>query len=119
MSGGIIIGKKQDGSVYFQKYRWWAERGMIHWENVDTEAYGSQSVRVTLQRLKSLNDMVKNDLYAAETEAQHASYIERMVDICREAQQQGAPENPDVGKAMRRRRGRSTVVVPTARTHSF
>jgi len=117
-----IIG--DNSVVKFQGYRWWAERGMIHWENMNTGDYGSQSVRVTLQRLRGLNDMVKNSLddvnksgqklfYHDEVE-EHQRYIESMTELVKMAQAQGTPGDSGVARDARRRR-KKTVVMPGTR----
>jgi hypothetical protein len=110
--------------VKFQNYRWWAERGMIHWENMDTGDYGSQSVRITLQRLRGINDMVKNSLedvnksgqklfYHDEVE-KHQRYIDNMTELCKEAQRQGMPTDDGAAKDAARRR-KKTVIMPGTR----
>jgi hypothetical protein len=110
--------------VHWQGYRWWAERGMIHWENKENGDYGSQSVRITLARLRGVNDMVKNSLedlsssgqklfYHDEVEG-HQRYIDQMVELVTQAQNQGQPTDKNSGKDAARRR-KKTVVMPGTR----
>lgn len=110
--------------VNFNQYRYWAERGSIHWEHRDTGEYGNQSVRATLQRLRGINDMVQNSLedvhtsglklfYADEVE-RHQRWIEEMVALIRKAQEQGMPSDDSAVRDAKRRR-KKTVCMPGTR----
>ena len=115
----------QNDVVNFNQHRYWAERGMIHWEDRDTGNFGSQSVRVTLQRLRALNDMVKNSLedvhscgpkffYSDEVD-RHMRWIEEMVALIKKAQVQGMPSDATAGRDAKRQRRRKTVCMPGTR----
>jgi hypothetical protein len=81
-----------------QTYRWWAERGLIHSEVVETGDYASHLVRDILLRLRSLQDMIGNTRrrgmggFRADDVESYQRYIEKMIDLCKKAQLQGRPE---------------------------
>jgi len=117
------IGKLAD-MAEFQNYRWWAERGMIHWEHKNTGDYGTVPIRICLQRLRALNDMVQNSIldshesgkkfmYGDEIQV-HQKYIDDMVLLCKKAQVQGSPDDPSASRDLKRRR-RKTVQVSGGR----
>jgi predicted RNA-binding protein with PUA-like domain len=119
-----VLIKDKQGMTEHNKYRYWAERGMIHWEHIDTGDYGNQSVRTTLVRLRGIQDMLKNAVpdshesgpkmyYHDEVESLQ-SWIEEMVELIREAQRQGMPSDASAVRAMKRRR-KKTVVMPGTR----
>ena len=114
----------QSDVVNFNQHRYWAERGMIKWEDRDTGNFGSQSVRVTLQRLRALNDMVKNSLedvhsggqklfYSDEVD-RHMKWIEEMVELIKRARVQGMPSDASAVRDAKRRR-KKTVCMPGTR----
>ena len=114
----------QSDVVNFNQHRYWAERGMIQWEDRDTGNFGSQSVRVTLQRLRGINDMVKNSLedvhscgqklfYSDEVD-RHMRWIEQMVELIKRAQAQGMPSDASATRDLKRRR-KKTVCMPGTR----
>jgi hypothetical protein len=114
-----VIG--QSDVVNFNQYRYWADRGQIHWENRDTGEYGNQSVRITLHRLRALNDMVKNSLedvhssgqklfYSDEVE-RHMRWIEEMCELVKKAREQGMPSDASAVRDINRRR-KKTVCMP-------
>ena len=125
MPEGHLIGNKE-GIKYFGKYRWWAERGLIHWEHVDTGDYGTMQVRVCLERLERLNVMVKNvrhsdkdpskgegaleAAFGGDSRAQ-SRYIEDMIELCQRARAQGTPTDDSAIRDLKRRRP-TTVIVP-------
>ncbi len=124
MSPAAIPLVNQGDVVNFNQHRYWAEMGMIHWEDRDTGNYGSQSVRVTLQRLRGINDMVQNSLedvhtsglklfYADEVE-RHQRWIEEMVGLVTRAQEQGMSTDPSAVRDAKRRR-KKTVCMPGTR----
>jgi hypothetical protein len=96
------------------QYRWWAERGLIHWEHKDTGDYGTVSIKEALIRLRGLNDMVTNSLaesheagskflYRDEIEKMQ-KFIDEMLQLCKKAKAQGAPDDPSAVRDMKRRR---------------
>ena len=119
----VLIGK-EEGVVEFNGYRYWAERGMIHWENRDDGDYGTQSVAVTLVRLRGISDMVKNTVQEAHESGpkmyyhdeieKHQQWLEEMVAICKQAQIQGQPSDPLAVRDLKRQR-KKTVVMPGTR----
>ncbi len=110
----------QGDVVNFNQHRYWAERGMVHWEDRDTGDYGTQSVRITLQRLRGINDMVKNSLEDVHSSGQklfysdevdrHMRWIEQMVELLKRAQAQGMPSDASAVRDAKRRR--KTVCMP-------
>lgn len=124
---GHVLGIEKGIITHFG-YRWWAERGMIHWEHVDTGDYGSLTVRVCLQRLEQLNKMVNNvrtgdrdpgkgenalaAAFGGGSDAQ-AAYIEDMVELCKIARVQGQPDDKSATRSLKRARP-TTIVVPGA-----
>ena len=114
----------QDGVVFWNRHRYWAESGMIHWEDMDTGNYGSQSVRVTLQRLRALNDMVKNSMEDVDSPGQklfyhdeitrHQRWVEQMVELVNSAREQGMPTDKTAVRDIRRR-SKKTVCMPGTR----
>lgn len=120
----LLLGAK-DGVVHFGNYRWWAERGLINWEHKDTGDYGTVPVRVVLQRLGRVNEMVNNVRHgdkdpqkgeaALESafggdSAAHADYVDDMIELCRKAKEQGDPESDDTARELKRRRPTTTIV---------
>lgn len=109
----------------FQNYRWWAENGLIRWEHKDTGNYGTLSVRLCLERLRSLNDMVTNSvvdshetgqklMYQDEIE-KHQKFIDEIIGLCRKAREQGSPDDESAGRDLKRRR-KKYIVQPTSRS---
>ena len=110
----ILIGGGHNNSVVFRDptspnaypHRWWAERGMLHWECQITGAYGSQSVAVTLERMKGLNDMIGNSrtdkgFSRPDEVAAYQRYIDGMLELCKLAHSQGRPDDPKHAAQMR------------------
>ena len=114
----LLIG--DPGVVRFRGYRWWADRGLIHWENQLNGDYNSQSVRVTLLRLKALNDMISNSRRSTggymlpDQIREMQEYIDQMIELVKKAQYQGMPDDPRVAKqkANDRRVSSRMVVLP-------
>lgn len=80
-------------------FRWWAERGLIRWEDQITGENGTQSVAVTLERMKGLNDMIGNSRtdkgYNRPDEVrEYQNYIDAMLELCKKAHRQGMPDDP-------------------------
>jgi hypothetical protein len=113
MAEGLIIGRKD--VVHFEKCRYWADRGLIHWEKDDGD-YGSMPVKDALERMRGLSDMVGNIKhgegyhYASEV-SDHQTFIEQMVAIVRRAREQGEPIDAEARRDAKRRRP-LTVVLP-------
>jgi hypothetical protein len=117
-----IIGQRVN-NVVRQGTRWWAEGGLIHWEVVnptiklldERKNRGTQTVRDTLERMKSLSEMLGNGRnqpgyteYSDEILEQR-QYLDDMLELCRLAKSQGMPDSAKHQEQMRRD-GRSRVV---------
>ena len=88
--------------------RYWAERGLIHHEDSETEKYQSMTVKTFLHRVKAIHDMLGNSVTKLEGFA-HADEIERQqkfvaeaAELARRAQEQGEP--PEVPSGIMRQR---------------
>jgi hypothetical protein len=99
--------------------KYWAERGLIHYENTETNEYDTLTVREFLLRLKAINDMLGNSRATlASAKFAHADEIKRQQKfveeasmLARKAQQQGMPSDPQA-RAEAKRRAPKSVVVP-------
>jgi hypothetical protein len=110
--------------VHFSHYRWWADRGLIHWEHKTTGDYGTMPVRMCLIRLRALNDMVENSIpeshemgpkfFYSDEVSVHQKYIDEMIQLCNRAREQGTPDDPSAARDLKRRR-RKVVHIPGAR----
>jgi hypothetical protein len=101
--------------VMFRGTRWWAERGMVHYEDKDTGEYNAMSCRTCLQRLKGMSDMVGNSkvgdgFHTPQEVDEYQRFVEDMVEIIRDAQEQGEPSNPEAARDLSRRRSQSVIV---------
>jgi hypothetical protein len=93
--------------------RFWAERGLVHWEDAKDNSYGSISARDAFERIVALRVMLDKpsedkDIprfrdYRNETQ----TYIEDMLKVIRLAREQGTPTDPTAKHATTTR-----VVVP-------
>ena len=103
-------GKKQ---ARFRGDVWWASRGRIHWRNPKTGQHGDMSVREARERMNGLYQGLPTAtarypiFNLAESDAiKH--FLNEMEEVCREAERQGTPENPearkDFAKHFKRRR---------------
>ena len=114
MSDIPIIGGANGIVTGIDGCKWWAERGLIHWEKLDG-SYGTVSVKETLERLKGLNELVGDRRFGkgfntgSEVRATR-NYVDRMVEICKQAQIQGTPDDPTAVRDLRRRRAKHIVV---------
>jgi hypothetical protein len=104
----------------FGKLKLWAERGLIHIEDVEKNDYRSISVHTALHRVKGIADMLQNSRASmmasgfmdSHTFDRNMRMIEQMIEICRVAQEQGMPDDPSAAGDLKRRRP-VTVVMPT------
>lgn len=119
MSQIPIIGG-QHGVVYgIDGCRWWAENGLIKYEEVDGN-YGAISVRSCLQRLKANNELhgrrsVDKGFHTADEVTRVQRFIQEMLELCRKAREQGTPDDP-AARRDRLRRLPTTVRVPDSKT---
>lgn len=78
--------------------RFWADGGILHWEDSRTNGYGTVSIREFLHRAKAINDMMANGKRSDAFE--HADEIERLMRfvegaiwLAKKAKEQGAPSD--------------------------
>jgi len=100
--------------------RIWPERGLVHIEDTRDHSYTSVSVRTMLERLQGMSDMLRNSRQAMRDAGvmdfhhydQHLRQLEQLVEVCRVAQQQGTPDDPQARQEHLRRRPK--LFVPEA-----
>ena len=117
-NGNVLRG---DDVVRFGPLRMWAERGLVHIEDSRDNSYDTVSVRVCLQRMRALSDMLGNktvdrqknstDQFDGEFRRRNTEMLEAMTEVCRRAQIQGMPDDASARRDLVRRRAK-TVVVP-------
>lgn len=122
---GVIFTSSDNKTGRRETFRWWAERGLIHWENQSTGNYGTVSVRMTLQRLQALQDMVRNSrsergYLKPDDVTKYQQYIDDMITECQKAREQGMPDDPKHSKQhaddWKAKRHSRLVVVPGLKT---
>lgn len=115
-AGGRI---DEDDVVQFGPLRFWAERGLIHYEDSRDNSYESLSVRSALHRARALSDMLLNsskremhteDQFDRANRERHTRFLERVAMICAKAQIQGMPSDPVARRDLVNRRPKSVVV---------
>lgn len=99
-----------DGQEVPREVRFWAERGLIHVEDSLDNSYQSLSVRQFLERVAALSDLLRNSR-SSDATGPDAAYrsellavIEQAVQIARQAQLQGMPDDPSAVRDLLRRR---------------
>ena len=103
------------GVVRHGPLRVWAERGLINIEDGRDNSYRTVAVRDFLDRVRAINEMLGKTTDKG-IEALHATreyyqrLVERYVDVCRKAQEQGSPDDPSARRAAQRARARSIAV---------
>lgn len=91
---------KSGNVVIFRGVRWWADNGLICSEKVDGSDYKTDYVRDILLRLNAFSQMIGNSrtdegIATHATEVQeYLNYIENMISLCKQAQDQGRPDDP-------------------------
>lgn len=100
--------------------KWWAERGLIHYEDTRTTAYDSMPVKTFLERLRAVNDMLsngktkENEKIANPDEVlRHMRFVEGGLELARLAKSQGEPSNIDARKAAKIAKP-LTVIMPSS-----
>jgi len=83
---------------------WWAERGLIHWEDQVTGEYGEMMVADALVRVEALATMLGNKRFDRTdlTPAYRAymnDFLNKMLNLCEIAHNQGRPDVPEHVKA--------------------
>lgn len=115
----VFQGLPSDGVVRFGTLRIWAERGLIRIEDSKDNSYEVLSVRTALERLKAINDMIKNstqrqkhshDMFDRFLIEAHQKMIDEVVVLVRKAQEQGMPTDASARRDLVRRRPRTFVV---------
>lgn len=96
--------------VKFGPLRFWPERGIICCEDARDNSFVQLSVEEALMRTRGINDMIGRSSddheYADEIE-QHQRFVEDMVEIIREAKEQGMPSDPSASRDLARRQPKS------------
>jgi hypothetical protein len=102
--------------VYQNNTRYWAERGLIHWEDKSTGESGSESVRTMLQRLQALNNMVGNvrtgkGYHRPDEVTDHQRFVDSMLILIEKARNQGMPDDPAAAKSLASTRKKTMITV--------
>ena len=112
----------QHGVVKFGTLRLWADRGIVHIEDSKDNVYTTISVKEALNRMQAISDMVTNTLEMKgditrffKALESNQEFLDQMVKVCRKAQIQGMPTDPQARKELARRRP-TTVFLPTKPT---
>lgn len=114
-----------DDVVWFKTNRWWAEGGLIHFEDdgaiLSKDRRGSMTVRTCLERLKGLNDMIGNSRtgkgpHRPDEMTAYREFIDGIITLCQKAKLQGCPDDPRNEKQLREQSRSRTLVVPNALT---
>lgn len=115
-AGAHVLGDQE--VVNFGNLKFWAERGLIHIENTRDGDYDSISVRVALQRMRAIQDMLGNrrtahteDQFDQQRRKEHQDMLDGLVCLCQKAQIQGMPSDPSAVRDLKRRAKR-TIVMP-------
>jgi hypothetical protein len=95
----------------------WADRGLVHIEDGDTNTYEAIDVRDCLHRMDAINDLIRNSLSDKQSMRKHSkslegnqNFLDEMIILVRKAQEQGMPNDPSARKDLARRRPTSLVV---------
>lgn len=112
-----VLGQSHD-VVRFGGLRIWAERGLVHIEDSNTNAYEVISVRDALVRMDAISDMQANTLAKKKDASKHfkaleknQNFLDQMEVVIRKAQEQGMPHDPSAKREYARRRP-TTLVMP-------
>lgn len=115
-AGAHVLGDQD--VVNFGNLKFWAERGLIHIENTRDGDYDSISVRVALQRMRAIQDMLGNrrtahteDQFDQAKRKEHQDMLDGLVALCQKAQVQGMPTDASASRDLKRR-AKKTMVVP-------
>jgi hypothetical protein len=96
--------------------RYWAERGMVHWEDSDMGAYDCMTWQDAAHRTLALSEMTLNSTNEGlkpDEILRIKVFIERMERVIRQAKSQGGPLDDVAGIAEEHRRRRTKrVYVP-------
>lgn len=99
-----------EGVVNFYNTKFWAERGLIHWEDKTTGEYGVLDVEDFKWHLIAIDQMCHNSV----REGQHSFYPDQITAHQRfvlagaklydRAREQGCPDDPSAIRDLKRRR---------------
>lgn len=99
--------------------RYWAERGLVHWEDSKDNSYGTMTWQDAAERTLGLSEMVHNSrqhgMYGDEIRAVQ-QFCSEMEPVIRKAKEQGGPLD-DVQSIARENRRRSKKIVPIRVAH--
>lgn len=94
---GVYILNHNLPVAHFWHIRMWTERGIIYIEDKQTGQCKSMSVAECVQRIKAVNDMIREtlsmddwQLYYEELHAMQ-SFVEKAIEVMRKAQEFGDP----------------------------
>jgi hypothetical protein len=94
--------------------RYWAERGLVHWEDSKDNSYGSMPWQDAAHRVLALSEMIHNSrkkgLYGDEIRKTQ-KFIEEMEPVIRQARRQGGPLD-NMHEVATERRARAAKIVP-------
>lgn len=91
----------------------WAERGLVCWEDARTNGYGTLSIKEACERVLALSQMIINSSEDRRWQTERVEtqrFITNMEHVIRMARDQGSPDAPDAGADHRRRRAKSVSV---------
>ena len=84
----------REGKRYrFRDIVFWADSGMICWEDVKTGEFAIVLVREFLLRAHAILGGINRLKYASEREEQ-MRFVEEAIKACRQAKEQGRPDDP-------------------------
>jgi hypothetical protein len=98
--------------------RVWPENGLIRIEDARNNSYKTVPVREFLERVQAIVEMLGNstdrgiERYFA-TREYYQRLVEKYIDICRIAREQGTPDDPTARRAAKLAR-RVSVAVPSS-----
>lgn len=102
-AGGILIpGHSHDVVLQWPMFgtgepvRWWAENGLVCFEDGRNDEYGTMTWQEALTRMKALSDMAKNtrdEGFRSDELERLKQFVMEMVNVINKAKIQGAPDD--------------------------
>lgn len=77
--------------------RFWAERGLVHCEDGRDNTYKTIPIIEALHRVNAISEMIGNSTSKDEDPQRRAvlqNFVDRFVDVIRQAREQGSPDDP-------------------------
>jgi len=117
----MAILRSMDGKT---QLRFWAERGLIRVEDSRDNSFETLPVKEILERMAGLSDMLGNKTTADESIIDSAyrtmiqKYLEDMIDIVRQAREQGEPTDDSAIRDLNRRRAKTFALPGGAKVRS-